>query len=255
MSTTKSYPSPLSTDVAADNDDTNGKIDADTIAAAEVEMNRVVDDQALLSHQNGGTQFGKFYIPEECIFYRTKLSAAFVNLRPIVPSHVLVIPMIDTPSKAFKTHLCDLSDVEYYDLWRTVRFVQTILQHHFHKNHRDSVSTTPPQCLSYNVAVQDGKEAGQSVFHVHVHILPRIPNDFENNDDVYEELDRWEPREQPQWSSSSTTDSSNLKQVQRVYVPDDQERKDRTMIEMTTEAAMYRQVVMDLEQQQQQPPC
>ena len=246
MSTTKSYPSPLSTDVAAD----NGEVDADTtVAAAEVATNRVVDDEPqLLLHQNGGTQFGKFYIPEECIFYRTKLSAAFVNLRPIVQSHVLVIPMID--SQAFKTHLCDLSDVEYDDLWRTVRFVQTILNHYFLQNHRDSISTTPPQRLSYNVAVQDGKEAGQSVSHVHVHILPRIANDFVNNDDVYEELDRWEPREKlQQWNRISTTDSSNLKQVHRLDVPSDQERKDRTMIEMTTEAAMYRQIVMDLEQQ------
>ena len=104
--------------------------------------------------------------------------------------------------------------------------------------------------MSYNVAVQDGKEAGQSVSHVHVHILPRIANDFVNNDDVYEELDRWEPREKlQQWNRISTTDISNLKQVHRLDVPSDQERKDRTMIEMTTEAAMYRQIVMDLEQQ------
>ena len=37
--------------------------------------------------------------------------------------------------------------------------------------------------------MQDGKEAGQSVPHVHVHILPRKAGDFENNDDVYTHLD------------------------------------------------------------------
>ena len=46
---------------------------------------------------------------------------------------------------------------------------------------------------SSNVAVQDGPGAGQSVPHVHVHILPRRPTDFANNDDVYEALEGWGP--------------------------------------------------------------
>ena len=36
--------------------------------------------------------------------------------------------------------------------------------------------------------VQDGPEAGQTVAHVHAHVLPRRRGDFERNDDVYEEL-------------------------------------------------------------------
>ncbi len=41
----------------------------------------------------------------------------------------------------------------------------------------------------FNIAVQDGATAGQTVPHVHVHILPRRARDFANNDDVYTELD------------------------------------------------------------------
>lgn len=33
---------------------------------------------------------------------------------------------------------------------------------------------------------QDGAQAGQTVPHVHVHILPRKLGDFENNDEVYD---------------------------------------------------------------------
>jgi hypothetical protein len=33
---------------------------------------------------------------------------------------------------------------------------------------------------------QDGAQAGQTVPHVHVHILPRKGGDFENNDEVYD---------------------------------------------------------------------
>ena len=36
---------------------------------------------------------------------------------------------------------------------------------------------------------QDGQHAGQSVPHVHIHILPRRPGDFEKNDDVYDAID------------------------------------------------------------------
>ena len=37
--------------------------------------------------------------------------------------------------------------------------------------------------------MQDGQDAGQSVPHVHVHVLPRRPGDFHRNDDVYDAID------------------------------------------------------------------
>lgn len=37
--------------------------------------------------------------------------------------------------------------------------------------------------------LQDGVHAGQSVPHVHIHVLPRRPGDFKNNDDVYDAID------------------------------------------------------------------
>jgi len=49
------------------------------------------------------------------------------------------------------------------------------------EKHWDSTSLT--------LVIQDGKDAGQTVEHVHVHVLPRKGGDFPNNDDVYNQID------------------------------------------------------------------
>lgn len=156
--------------------------------------------------------FGKFLISSSHVFYRSPLSAAFVNLRPIVPGHVLVVP------KRIVARMEDLMNDEYVDMWQSVRTVQNMLKKHY-------------EATGFNVAVQDGKSAGQSVPHVHVHILPRIEGDFERNDDVYDELQDWAPRKE--LSQSKPT----------LDVPDDEDRKDRTVEQMAEEAAIYKSLL------------
>jgi len=163
----------------------------------------------------GDALFGKFVIRSDCIFYNSSHSLAFCNLRPIVPGHVLVI------SKRVAPHLRDLSEAEYTDLWNSVRTVQQILQQCY-------ADTT-----AFNVAVQDGRSAGQSVRHVHVHILPRRAGDFERNDDVYQEMEEWAPRK---------GDDANKKTVAQLDVPEDADRRDRTPQEMAEEALTYKRI-------------
>ncbi|KAL5102937.1 Nitrilase and fragile histidine triad fusion protein NitFhit [Taenia crassiceps] len=38
--------------------------------------------------------------------------------------------------------------------------------------------------------IEDGKDAGQSVPHVHIHVLPRKLGDFSKNDDIYDALEK-----------------------------------------------------------------
>lgn len=159
-------------------------------------------------------QFGKFRISSNQIFHRTIHSFATVNLRPIVPGHVLVCSNRVTPL------LSDLEDEEYIDLWKTVRIVQQVLKHQYN-------------CDAFNVAVQDGKGAGQSVPHVHVHILPRHTGDFQRNDDVYDQLEAWAPRN---YDNESETKS-------KLDVPEDSERRDRTVEEMVEEAKIYKSII------------
>jgi bis(5'-adenosyl)-triphosphatase len=160
-------------------------------------------------------RFGKFVIPEASVFLRSSNAAAFVNLRPIVPGHVLVIPHKIVP------YMADLDETDYTSLWSMVRKVQSTLQKAY------------PDTTAFNVAVQDGRAAGQSIPHVHVHILPRSGGDFERNDDVYDALEAWAP----------TEELSSAKEKTDMEVPDDADRIDRTAQMMADEAAMYRNLV------------
>ncbi|CAL6296464.1 unnamed protein product [Bathycoccus prasinos] len=122
-------------------------------------------------------QFGsKIHIPPSHVFYETSLSFAFVNIKPVVPGHVLVVP------KRIVEKFEEMTTEEITDVMKTSQLVSKAVK----KIHSANATT---------LTVQDGKDAGQTVFHVHVHVMPRKPNDFERNDDVYEKLEKCEEEE------------------------------------------------------------
>ncbi|KAL7544126.1 hypothetical protein ACHAXR_013520 [Thalassiosira sp. AJA248-18] len=159
--------------------------------------------------------FGRFKISPNQIFHRSAHSFAMVNLRPLVPGHVLIC------STRVTRLLSDLEEGEYDDLWRTARVVQKVLKKHYN-------------CDAFNVAVQDGTGAGQSVPHVHIHILPRYCGDLARNDDIYDKLEAWAPR-----------DEMSMKKP-KLEVPEDSERRDRTVEEMAEETAIYQSLISEL---------
>jgi len=116
-------------------------------------------------------QFGPHVVKSTSVFYRTALSIAFVNRKPVLPGHVLVCPI------RVVEHLTDLTAAETADLFLAVQSVAEATKKHY-------------QVYSLTVAVQDGPDAGQTVKHVHVHVLPRKPGDFQDNDDVYKQLEK-----------------------------------------------------------------
>ncbi|CAO3616367.1 unnamed protein product [Mucor fragilis] len=71
-------------------------------------------------------------------------------------------------------------------------------------------------CTSLTMTIQDGPQAGQTVPHVHMHIIPRKTGDWANNDDIYQELD------------------------EKKQGVDNEERKPRTEQEMSLEASELR---------------
>jgi bis(5'-adenosyl)-triphosphatase len=147
--------------------------------------------------------FGPYALHSSQVFFESPLSIGIVNLKPIVPGHVLILP------KRVESRVMKLTQEEYTDLFYTARLVAPKIEAHYGAN-------------AMNIAIQDGAAAGQSVPHVHIHILPRKEGDFVRNDDVYEELEK-----------------QHLQEVFR------DERKARTKEEMEAECTALRKLFYD----------
>ncbi|KAJ7653156.1 diadenosine hydrolase [Mycena polygramma] len=142
-------------------------------------------------------------------FYRSTLSYAIVNLKPIVPGHVLVLPTRHVP------RLADLSELELASLMRSVQQVGSVIERAYGAD-------------GLTVACQDGKAAGQTVPHVHFHLLPRksAGDRFSgrNNDQVYHALEKAE-----------------AELAQPLKVDADEDRVPRSMDEMEKEASWLKE--------------
>lgn len=88
--------------------------------------------------------------------YETPNSLAFLDAFPLVRGHVLVIP------KAHHVKIQEMTRQENADLFEAVKVVT------------EKVERLAPSSL---VAIHNGKESGQEVPHVHVHIIPRKQED------------------------------------------------------------------------------
>ncbi len=102
---------------------------------------------------------GKFLVTSQ-VFHSTSHSMALVNLKPLLPGHVLVCPQRVAP------RLSDLTSDEVSDLFLTVQRVSRVVERVY-------------RASGLNIAMQDGADAGQSVPHVHTHIVPRQMADLD----------------------------------------------------------------------------
>lgn len=94
---------------------------------------------------------------------------------------------------------------------------------------------------SLNIAVQDGIHAGQSVPHVHVHIIPRKPADLDHRggtDAVYDLLDEDEGDLGRAFGGSGDVPGTVQNKRSRFPVVDNEERGPRDEKDMRAEAEM-----------------
>lgn len=98
---------------------------------------------------------------EREIIASSSLSLAFFDGFPVSPGHALIIPRRHVAS------FFDLTQDERKDMFDMVDKVKRVLDERFHPN-------------GYNIGVNVGEAAGQSIFHVHMHLIPRYSGDVPN---------------------------------------------------------------------------
>lgn len=93
------------------------------------------------------------------IVYRDDMVTAFMDINPINPGHVLVIPNLHTPG------LEGLPDAYGKYLFNAAQELAAALRR------------TDLEPDGINLILADGAAAGQEVFHLHLHVLARYNGD------------------------------------------------------------------------------
>ena len=97
-------------------------------------------------------------LAKERIFLETDTALAFLDAYPVSEGHALVIP------KRHVSRLFDLTEEELRAIWSLVGKVRGLLKGKYQPD-------------GFNVGVNEGEAAGQTIDHAHIHIIPRRKGD------------------------------------------------------------------------------
>lgn len=98
---------------------------------------------------------------DRALLAETDLSLAFLDAYPVSQGHTLIIP------KRHIETIWEMTNEEYADAFDVIRKVKGILKGKFDPH-------------GFNVGVNCGVAAGQTVFHAHIHLIPRYYGDVSN---------------------------------------------------------------------------
>jgi ATP adenylyltransferase len=101
-------------------------------------------------------------IPAERIIASNDLAYAIRDGFPVTALHTLVIP---------KRHAID-----YFELTKDELLACNDLLHQL----RESIKNEDSSVVAFNIGMNAGGAAGQTVFHCHIHLIPRRNGDVEN---------------------------------------------------------------------------
>lgn len=94
------------------------------------------------------------------VLAETREAMAILDSFPVNPGHTLIIPRRHVAS------YFDLTSDEQQALWQLVNTTKTLLENRYHPD-------------GFTIGINVGATAGQSVMHVHIHLIPRYKGDVE----------------------------------------------------------------------------
>lgn len=95
-------------------------------------------------------------IPTNTIFEDEEFRV-FLDASPATKGHALVVP---------KNHYADIYEIEPETLGKASKIAQKVVKH----------AAEVLGCQGYNLVQNNGEVAGQTVFHFHMHCIPRYEN-------------------------------------------------------------------------------
>jgi len=98
---------------------------------------------------------------DERVIGECELTKTFIDSYPASPGHTLIVP-----KRHFATYF-EATEDEMLAIGKAVQNAKQILDEEFSPD-------------GYNIGINNGLAAGQSVMHLHVHLIPRYKGDVED---------------------------------------------------------------------------
>lgn len=99
------------------------------------------------------------------VVYRDDLCVAFMDIQPVNPGHLLVVPL---------GHAADLAALPPETGAQLMRVAQRLAAA---VRGAGALRDSGVRCEGVDLFLADGEAAGQEVFHVHLHVIPRYAGD------------------------------------------------------------------------------
>ena len=96
---------------------------------------------------------------EASIIFQDEFVTVFMDIRPVIQGHSLVVPNV---------HYSNLGSIDQIHAGKMFNAGQRI---------GDATRSSDLRCEGINLFLADGSAAGQSVFHSHLHVIPRYVGD------------------------------------------------------------------------------
>ncbi len=97
-------------------------------------------------------------VPEEVVL-ENRYAYVRYDKHPVSPGHLLIIP-----NRHFRS-MFEATEPELSALWDLIRRARSFLDEEFAPD-------------GYNIGINDGAAAGQTVMHLHIHLIPRYTGDM-----------------------------------------------------------------------------